>query len=91
MPPKNTDDLQVDKNLKRIDELESFRKEFEGKSFDGKVLQSINDSHHIRTELEKIIWQTVRNKITWIILGLIALIFTELLLRAIPSLFSRIF
>lgn len=87
-----TDDLQISENLKRIDELEVFRKELEGKEFDKKVLQSINDSHQIRNELETIIWKTIKSKITWIILGLVGLIITDLIIRTIPhilSLFSK--
>lgn len=92
IPRAQLDDLQTTNNLKRIDDLEVFRKEFEGKEFDKKVLQSIQESHLLRAELEKIIWKTVKDKIIWIILGLFGIIITDLLLRAVPhilSLFSK--
>ena len=84
------DDLQTDANLKRIDDLEIFRKEFEGKEFDKKVLQSIKDSHPIRTELEGITWKTVKGKINYFFWGAVGLILMDLLLRAIPNLLSLI-
>jgi hypothetical protein len=92
MPPKtNTDDLDADKNLKRIDDLESFRKEFEGKAFDAKVLQSLKDSHPIRLELSSIVWDTIRGKVAVIFITLIGIIVTDLAIRAIPHILSAAF
>ena len=85
-----SDDLKVDENLKRIDDLETFRKELEGKEFDKKVLQSILDSHSIREELAKIIWDTLKNKITWVILTFVGVILTDLLIRAIPHIIASV-
>lgn len=82
------DDLQASDNLKRIDDLESFKKELEGKEFDKKVLLSIQESHPIREELSRIVWQTVKNKITWVILGYIGLILTDLFIRALPHILA---
>ncbi|HTX86988.1 MAG TPA: hypothetical protein VMC41_02905 [Candidatus Nanoarchaeia archaeon] len=87
-PRPQTDDLQTANNLKRIDDLECFKKEYEGKEFDKKVLLSIQESHSIREELEKINWNTIKNKIVWIITGFLGLVLTDLTLRAIPHLFS---
>lgn len=87
---QSDDDLHADKNLQRIDDLETFRKEFQGKEFDKKILDSIKDSHPIREELQSIIWQTFRNKITWIILGFVGLILTDLIIRAIPHILATI-
>jgi hypothetical protein len=90
-PPRpQPDDLQASKNLERIDELEIFRKELEGKEFDKKVHTSILESHPIRAELERIIWGTVRGKITWVILGMVGLIITDLIIRAIPHILATI-
>jgi hypothetical protein len=88
--PPASDDLKADENLRRIDDLETFRKELEGKEFDKKVLQSLLDSHSIREELAKIVWNTIKNKITWIILAFIGVILTDLLIRAIPNILSAI-
>ena len=84
------DDLQAEANLKRIDDLEIFRKEFEGKEFDKKVLGSIKESHLIREELGKITWLAVKNKLIWVISTALGLILIDLFLRAIPSLISKI-
>lgn len=84
------DDLQTSTNLKRIDDLEGFRKEFEGKEFDKKVLQSVKESHLIREEISDIVWKTIKNKIVWIILGLFGLVTIEVIYRLIPILISHL-
>lgn len=84
------DDLQASANLKRIDELESFKKDYEGKAFDNKVLVSIQKDREIEAEIKKIAWCTIREKIIWIILGSVGVIFTDLLLRAIPHLLKSL-
>ena len=84
----DTDDLQTGSNLKRIDDLESFRKEFEGKAFYTKVAESIKESKLVEDEVKKVAWQTIREKIIWIILGGLGVIFIDLILRAIPSILS---
>lgn len=89
MPPRN-DDLQASNNLKRIDDLESFKNEFTGKAFDKKVLDSIKESHTIREELSLVVWQTVRNKIVWIILGALGLVLLDILIRLIPAIISKL-
>ena len=82
------DDLHADANLKRIDDLEVFRKAFEGKEFDKKIAESIRDSNLVCDEIKKVTWRMIREKIVWIILGGLALIFIDLLNRAIPRLLS---
>lgn len=90
MKQNSEDDLQADKNLRRIDELEAFRKEFQGKEFEKKVLEAVKESHPIREELKSITWETVKNKIVWIIIGGVSVIFIDLLIRAIPSILKAI-
>ena len=84
------DDLQASGNLKRIDDLETFRKDFEGTEFYTKVADAIQKSKLVEDEIKKVAWKTVREKILWIILGGVGVIFTDLLLRAIPNLISLI-
>jgi len=76
MPPKNTqnngDDLQAESNLKRIDDLEEFRKEFEGKKFDEKICNSVKDSVPVQTEIKKLVWGVIKDKMVWIV-GVIVL------------------
>ena len=84
------DDLQASANLKRIDELQSFKKDYEGKEFDKKVLLSIQESRDIEKEIKKISWLAMREKITWFILGGLGVIFIDLLLRVIPNILKAI-
>lgn len=87
---QNGNDLNTDANLKRIGDLESFKKEFEGKEFDKKVLSSLQDSSTIQKEIRNMAWQTIREKIVWIILGGLGLIITDLIIRAIPHILASI-
>jgi len=79
------DDLKADENLKRIDDLESFRKELEGKEFDKKVAISIEDSTLIQEKIKKLVWETLKNKITWVILGAVGLVLIDCLRIAITN------
>lgn len=85
-----TDDLQASANIKRIDDLESFKKDYEGEEFYKKVLTSIQKDRDIEKEIREIAWRTIREKIVWIILGGIGLIFIDLFLRIIPHLLKSI-
>ena len=84
------DDLHTSTNLKRIDDLEDFRKEYDGKAFDNKVLQSIKDSSHIKEEIKKVSWQTIREKIVWAVLGGAGIVLTDLLIRVIPHILASL-
>lgn len=84
--PDITDDFQTSSNLKRIDDLEGFRKEFEGEGFYAKVTTAIQKSKDVEREIKKVAWQTVREKIVWIILGGLGLVFIDVLIRIIPHL-----
>lgn len=87
---QNGNDLNTDANLKRIGDLESFKKEYEGKEFDKKVLLSIQDSHTIREEVRGIIAKTLKDKFNWVAYTLCGLVLTDLILRAIPHIFKLI-
>ncbi len=89
-PPQqpDRDDLKARENLKRIDDLEAFRKAFEGKEFDKKIAESIKDSNLVAEEIRTIAWRAVKDKILWVFLGGVGLIFLDLLLRAIPRILS---
>lgn len=85
-----TNDLQASDNLKRINDLEDFKKNYEGQAFDDKVLASLIKDRNIEKEIKKIAWQTIREKIVWIIIGGVGIIFTDLILRAIPHIIKSI-
>lgn len=72
LKPTQTDDLQTDSNLKRIDDLETFKKGFEGKELDAKVCNAIKDSVPLQTEIKSLIWGVIKDKMVWIV-GLIVL------------------
>ena len=86
--PDTTDDLQTSSNLKRIDDLEGFRKEFDGEGFYAKVTTAIQKSKDVEGEIKKVAWQTAREKIVWILLGGVGIILTDLILRAIPHILN---
>lgn len=90
MSESSGNDLNNDASLKRIGDLESFKKEFEGKEFDKKVLASLQDSLQIQKEIRSVAWQTIREKIVWILLGGIGIIVTDLFIRAIPHILKSI-
>lgn len=86
-PAVESDDLQSSNNLKRIDELETFKKEFE-KDFHTKIANAIKESRLVEAEIKCIAWATIREKIVWVILGGASIIFIDLIMRAIPSIFA---
>lgn len=83
-------DLNTEQNLKRIDDLETFRKEFEGKEFDKKVLLSMEESSKIQEEVKKLAWCAVKDKIIWILIGGALVIITDLVIRAIPNILKSV-
>lgn len=98
MPPqeqKNTDfdpkDLTktVDKQQADLDDLKKCVKGLEGTEFYQKIATAIKESKLVENEIKKVAWATVKDRIVWIILGGLGIIFTDLVLRAIPSLLSK--
>lgn len=91
-PPKTppTDDLRAGDNLKRIDDLETFRQGLEGKEFDKKVLLSIQESHSIREELKKVGWILLKEKILWIVIGASSFVILGLLKELLMKLITKI-
>lgn len=74
-----TDDLQSSENLKRVENLEEFRKEYEGKAFEAKVAVAVKESKLVEAEIETVLWNTLKKKIVWIILTAIVIIFFDTL------------
>lgn len=68
------DDLQVGQNLKRIDDLESFKDEYEGTKFHQKIAIAIKESKTIDEEIKKIAWQSIKDKIIWLVIGAVILL-----------------
>lgn len=83
-------DFASEEYAKKVDTLEEFRRGFEGKEFDKKVLNAIQDSSKLRDEIRKLSWQTIREKIVWIILGGVGIVLTDLVIRAIPSILAAL-
>lgn len=82
------DDLKNEQNLKRIDDLETFRSDYEGKNFDKKVLTSIKEYSELKEEIKNIAWVTFKEKIHWFLFGGIGVVIIDLFLRAIPHLIT---
>lgn len=81
------DDLKAEQNIKRIDDLESFRNEFEGKNFDKKVLDSLRDYSEIRNEVKKLVWETIKDKSILIFIGALSIIFISIFKDSLSRLF----
>lgn len=87
---KNENDFDAENYTKRVEGLEAFKAEFEGKEFDKKVASSIEDSRLVEEKIKKIVWDTIKSKITWIIWGGVGIVLTDLLIRAIPSILKSL-
>lgn len=78
-----SDDLNADANLQRIDALEEFRKGYEGKEFDKKIITSIEESSVLQKKIKELIWETFKDKIVWVVCTVLVLLaytfFSELI------------
>ena len=45
-----------------------------GKELDEKICKAIEDSTHIQNKISTIVWNTIKQKLVWIILTLLALL-----------------
>lgn len=88
IPP--ADDLNANANIKRVEDLEAFRKEFDGEKLYEKIADAIKKSKTVEDEIKKVAWTTIREKIVWIITGAIGLVLTDILSRVIPDLIKLI-
>ncbi|OFY95230.1 MAG: hypothetical protein A2309_02875 [Bacteroidetes bacterium RIFOXYB2_FULL_35_7] len=66
---KTIDQHQVD-----LSEIKNNLGELDGKKLDDKICKAIKDSTHIQKEIENVVWKTIKDKIIWIILTLLALL-----------------
>ncbi len=89
-PRPQSDDLEVTSNVKRIDDLEAFRKELDGEKFYSRVIDAIQKSKDVDAEIRKVVWCTVKDKLVWIILTLLAIIFWDVLKELAVNLVSKI-
>lgn len=85
-----TDEFSSRQFAKKMDALETFKKEFEGTQFYEKVADAIDKSKVVEEAISKIVWTTVKNRIVWIILGCLGVVLTDLVIRAIPNILSAI-
>lgn len=88
--PRPNDDLQADSNLQRIDDLETFRKSFEGKEFDSKVCSAIKDSVPLQAEVKALIWGVIKDKLFWVLGTIAVLLFTSFLTSIVTKLADKI-
>ena len=72
--PEEKDDLNALDNIKRVENLEAFRKEFEGKEFDKKIIAAIEESSTLQKKIKSLIWETFKDKIVWVIITVIILL-----------------
>lgn len=65
---KRIKEQHIEPILEKVEVLEEFKNDFE-KNFDKKVLNSLEQNVGVRKEVKVIVWQTMKDKIVWIILG----------------------
>ncbi len=89
-PQDQQNDFRPEDYTSRVESLEAFKDSFEGVHFYEKVADALSKSKDVEREVKKIAWETIKSKIVWLILGGLAIIFTDLILKAIPALISRL-
>lgn len=80
-------DFDKEAYTNRVTTLEQFKEDYE-KNFDSKVLSAIKKDREIEGEIKSISWKMIREKIIWIILGGVGIIFIDVLIRVIPNFFD---
>lgn len=66
-----SDDLQAEQNLRRIDDLETFRNEFEGLKFYEKVSTAIGESKAVEGKIKEVVWQLIKDKAVYFFIAAI--------------------
>lgn len=84
------DDSETSGNLKRINDLEEFRREFEGEKFYGRVVDAFQKSKEVDAEVRKLVWCTIKDKLVWIVLTLLAVIFWDVLKEVAVQVISKL-
>ena len=84
------DDFNPQDYTNRLDNLETFKQEFEGLSFYNKVKEAIEKSKDVNDLVKNLAWESIKQKLIWILLTGVGLIIVDLVLRAIPSILAKI-
>ena len=80
----------VDKHDADLLDLKSHINKLQGKKLDEKICKAIEDSTHIQDKIASIVWKTVKEKLIWILLTLLALLLWDFLKSLIVGLISKL-
>jgi len=90
MALKKDSDFNPKDFSEKLDNLDDFKKEYEGVNFHKKVQGAICESKLVEDEIKKIVWQVLKNRLAWVLLSGLGLILIDLLLRAIPGIIKAV-
>jgi len=78
------EDFDAKEALKKVQE------ENDGIKFDNKVKESIRRSTDVQIEVRNVVWQLLKEKIVWVVLGAFSFAAFELLKELLSTLISKI-
>lgn len=98
MPPeaKETDfdpkelTKSVDQHQEDLTEIKNEIQELKDKKLDEKICKAIDDSTHIQDKVSSIVWKTIKEKLVWILLTLLALLLWDVLKELLSLAISAI-
>lgn len=85
MSNKKPDDFDYDEYTDKMSAMETFMNDFEGEGFYQKICDAIEKSRLVEARIKKVTWETIREKIVWIILGAIGFVLLDLIRIAISN------
>lgn len=80
----------VDQHQADLAEIKKSIAELQDKKLDEKICKAIDDSTHIQDKIGSIVWKTIKEKIVWIIITLLALLLWDFLKDLIHTGISKI-
>lgn len=80
----------VDQHGTDLAEIKKSIAELQDKKLDEKICKAICDSTHIQEKIGSIVWKTVREKLVWILLTLLALLLWDSIKTLITTAISKI-
>lgn len=69
----------VDQHQTDLVEIKKSIAELQDKKLDEKICKAIQDSTHIQDKISELVWKTLKEKIVWILLTLVALLLWDVL------------
>jgi hypothetical protein len=80
----------VDQHHTDLVDIKKCISELQDKKLDEKICKAIEDSVHIQNKIGTIVWKTIREKLVWIILTLLALLLWDSIKTLLTNAISKI-